>query len=544
MYGDHRSVPVAGALVALPPPPDESEMSCLLAWSACGSGDSARRGAVRMLMRVLLAGTPVLLAALFLLPSKAHAADRALVVGIETYANPDVPATDGCVRDAREIERFLIEKLGFSRDSVKVLVNGEATARNIEKEFRSWLIDGTQRGDRVFFHYAGHGSRIKRSDGDGDYHNTLAPYDVDPITGANQVLDVTIREMVNQLAGRRAVLLFDSCHSGSITRSLGPSTGGQRRLSGRYLPPPDVFARAREAATGTRSVGGFVVGEPAAAPTKRAARGMFLDTAMDGVTEGIVAISAAADDQVAYPVETEAGQLMGALTSSFLAASSVGKPTLGQVRKRIEERIHSLQQEGKLQGKQRPQFSIRAANPSGLESLPLFGTWETAAETSLQNPASSMRVSLSMSPKAPGMPYYEDETFAFAVESSAPGYVTVLLFSENRRATRLIPNQLDRATRIEAGRTVLPRKGEEFFVECTAAPCGREVAVAIVSEKPLPLEDKEEFTWDEVFRRLNMKELDRFLGTSAGTRGAAVRYPAGLFDWNAASVVFESRKKR
>ena len=60
--------------------------------------------------------------------------------------------------DARAMEQLIKSVYKFAE--VKVLINEEATASNIERWFRSWLIAGTQPGDRVFFFYAGQGSNI------------------------------------------------------------------------------------------------------------------------------------------------------------------------------------------------------------------------------------------------------------------------------------------------------------------------------------------------------------------------------------------------
>ena len=94
------------------------------------------------------------------------------------------------------------------------------------------------------------------------------------------------------------------------------------------------------------------------------------------------------------------------------------------------------------------------------------------------------------------------------------------------------------------------------------APAGRErthrgaadVAVAIVSEQPLGLGEKEYYAWDEIFGRLRLKELEAYLGAPAAagaptTAGAPARRkatagptaPAGT--WQAATAIFESRKR-
>ena len=151
------------------------------------------------------------------LSSTGYAVDRALIVGVERYRDPNVP---GCEADARAMEQLIKSVYKFAE--VKVLINEEATASNIERWFRSWLIAGTQPGDRVFFFYAGHGSQIADDNGDESdgKDETLAPYDVLPKSGANVIRDDLFDEMIGKLNGRRAVLVFDSCHSGTISRGV------------------------------------------------------------------------------------------------------------------------------------------------------------------------------------------------------------------------------------------------------------------------------------------------------------------------------------
>ena len=471
-----------------------------------------------------------------------HAEDRALVVGVDSYANADVPQLEGCERDAQEMMKFLIERLGFRRESVHVLVNSGATAARIESEFRSWLISGTQAGDRVFFSYSGHGSRLKRTDGTGSYHSTLAPHDVNPETGANEILDATLRELVNQLSNRRGVLVFDACHSGSITRSIGDGGAGRRKFTGRYLPPPEEFVRMKREKATDRVWGSFVVQD---SPRSRGSEGratltrnMFLRETTSGASNGIITVSAAADDQVAYPFETDGGTVMGALTSTFLQAAGDGRATVGEITRRIRETIPDLQRVGRLQGQQTPQFDIRSTDSLTLERQPLFGTWRTEAVVALQNPASTRKVSLQMSPSHPGQPYLENDLFAFTVQTDREGRLYILNFSPDRTATCLIPNPADRDNFVKKGPQQFPRKGEEFFVKCPApAACGKETAIAIVSTAPLDLGDRMEYTWDEVFERVKLKKLTDLFATS---RSAGVTSTRPDLDWQAAAVEYET----
>lgn len=43
----------------------------------------------------------------------------------------------------------------------------------------AWLVHDAQPGDAFLLHYSGHGGRVPRSDGRGEWHETLCPVDMD-----------------------------------------------------------------------------------------------------------------------------------------------------------------------------------------------------------------------------------------------------------------------------------------------------------------------------------------------------------------------------
>ena len=69
------------------------------------------------------------------LTSTSYAVDRALIVGIEKYRDPQVPMTPGCEADARAIAQLMQSVYKFAE--VKILLNEQATASNIEHWFRT-----------------------------------------------------------------------------------------------------------------------------------------------------------------------------------------------------------------------------------------------------------------------------------------------------------------------------------------------------------------------------------------------------------------------
>jgi hypothetical protein len=472
--------------------------------------------------------------------SPARGADRALVVGVEKYGDNRVPETPGCVQDATQTAQFLESKYGFPAASVKVLTNEQATAANIQQEFRQWLIEGTQPGDRVFFLYAGHGSQLPDDNGDEEdgLDETVAPYDVNPETGTGEIRDDVFDEMIAQLSGRRAVLVFDSCHSGTISRDIPKLHAAFPRGGGaRYLPRPDQFkALVASKAEKDGSMSSYsVAGAPRSRDLKRV--GGFLDSSKVKTLSGVVVISAAAATQRAYPLEV-GSNLRGALSYVFANEQQTDLPTLRTLKSRIAARINSLQASGKLDGDQQPQFDV--ISTVALDDEPLFATAESAPAIALTNPISPMRLTLTTGENK--TLYHAGEKVTYQVTSDTAGYLYLLVFSTNNVATCLFPNDNDRDNQITAGTQTIPRANNYEFP--VGEPYGRDVFVALVTKERINIGDKVDYTWGEVFQRLNLRGLQEAIGNAASSRGVGVKATSVGLDpkgWQGATVVVESK---
>lgn len=198
-----------------------------------------------------------------------HGARRALLVGIDRYQPDDVSAKSqpeagtsrrkwkdlrGAVNDVRALREVLIHRFGFRPDDVVVLENQAATRQAILTAFQRHLIAPARSGDHSLFYYAGHGSRIRNSrstelDGKDE---TIVPADANTADGERKVVDIRDKEwdrLFTQVLDRGAWLtaLFDSCHSGSISRGAVPVSAATRFLDEderdvAFLLEPDVPA--------------------------------------------------------------------------------------------------------------------------------------------------------------------------------------------------------------------------------------------------------------------------------------------------------------
>lgn len=112
-----------------------------------------------------------------------------------------------CVNDARDLA-VLFARAGFESRAV---FNLECTIERLKSELTTAAVELVA-GDTFLFSYSGHGGR------DGAW---LSGYTETLCLANGQLADTALREMLAQFAlGVRVVVLFDSCHSGGMSRMV------------------------------------------------------------------------------------------------------------------------------------------------------------------------------------------------------------------------------------------------------------------------------------------------------------------------------------
>lgn len=191
---------------------------------------------------------------------------RALLIGINTYqpagTSAEHPAgcvygrcelgsfqnLDGSVNDAQAMADLLTSpKFGFPaanvvlltdpapphpRSGVQILPANDTTRDGILAAMQKYLVDVPQKGDTVVFYDASHGSLRVNSKGNkltvlinGQYvhaDSTLVPSDA--YKGGFDVRDREMTQIFNAALdkGIHLTVIFDSCHSGGMSRGIGP----------------------------------------------------------------------------------------------------------------------------------------------------------------------------------------------------------------------------------------------------------------------------------------------------------------------------------
>ena len=155
----------------------------------------------------------------------------AIVIGIDDYAK--WPKLEYASRDAQAVADTLTGQFGFPSSQVIVLKNREATRNNILAAFHDRLSDGrTQKNDRVFVFFAGHGATRQLASGrDLGY---IIPVDSDPKEFATDAIAMTdVQNIAESLQAKHVLFVMDACYSGlGLTRG-GPSSSAFLRENAR-----------------------------------------------------------------------------------------------------------------------------------------------------------------------------------------------------------------------------------------------------------------------------------------------------------------------
>jgi metacaspase-1 len=168
--------------------------------------------------------------------------NRALLVGINAY--PTSPL-NGCLNDVSDMAKFLNNKCGFAMDDIRLLTDSRATKQGIVERI-GWLLTGLRSGDRVLFHYSGHGVQLPTRSPQGEVDGldeAICPYDFD-WEDTHTIRDKEFNKMFSAIpAGVEFVWVSDSCHSGDLERDIPKPYVIEKTIN----PPLDINWRLQTA---------------------------------------------------------------------------------------------------------------------------------------------------------------------------------------------------------------------------------------------------------------------------------------------------------
>lgn len=187
----------------------------------------------------------------------ASAANHALLVAATSYPNKQ-QALVGPRNDARLMRTVLLQR-GFAADKIQMLADGVPEAGMPTRAAILAALDDLAKrvdaGDFVYLHFAGHGSQQPVRNLAGNFEpdgrdEIFLPIDIglwDGQTGAvkNAITDDELGERITAIRNRRAFVwaVFDTCHSGTITRGA-PTEERSRQIAPAALGIPDALLHA------------------------------------------------------------------------------------------------------------------------------------------------------------------------------------------------------------------------------------------------------------------------------------------------------------
>ncbi|MGD9681595.1 MAG: caspase family protein [Candidatus Obscuribacterales bacterium] len=145
----------------------------------------------------------------------------AVIIGIDKFQDNRIPTLHYSTKDARDFADFLVEKGNFARDHVLLLLDEDATQRNIEMVLGDdWLPRRVLADDVVLIFASTHGSP-KELDVAGE--NFLIAYDTDPdnLFSSGIELETLAQTIKRRTNCDRVVLFLDACNSGAAAGGKG-----------------------------------------------------------------------------------------------------------------------------------------------------------------------------------------------------------------------------------------------------------------------------------------------------------------------------------
>jgi len=156
-------------------------------------------------------------------PSDGYSGQKwAVIIGISKYKYSGRNGLTNLIFADDDAKSFthVLRKLGWSEGHIKLLINDEATQRNILIALESWL---TKAGpnDQIVLFWAGHGF----PDPEDPEKVYFACYDTDISIPATGYRMDKVRTALEERKAKNVVLLFDTCHAGKLI------TRGDRGIS-------------------------------------------------------------------------------------------------------------------------------------------------------------------------------------------------------------------------------------------------------------------------------------------------------------------------
>jgi uncharacterized caspase-like protein len=155
----------------------------------------------------------------------------AVIVGVSEYQDSKIPRLRYAASDARAFHDWIISPQGgrYAPANVKLLIDREATARNLKAALFEWL-KGALTEDMVVIYFAGHGSP-ESPDAPGNLY--LLPYDTqyDSLATTGFPMWDIETALKRFIRAKKVVVIADACHSGGVGQSFDVARRASRAIT-------------------------------------------------------------------------------------------------------------------------------------------------------------------------------------------------------------------------------------------------------------------------------------------------------------------------
>ncbi|WP_077285910.1 caspase family protein [Cognaticolwellia aestuarii] len=135
--------------------------------------------------------------------------NKLFLIGINAYSHQ--ANLESSIRDITDFKNILLEKFEFEEKDVYEITDENATSKNIQDAFRSY-IKQLNENDNLVIYYSGHGDFDESSD-----IGYWIPHEADHYT--DYIPNNTITAYLEKIACKHIFLISDSCFSNSLLRS-------------------------------------------------------------------------------------------------------------------------------------------------------------------------------------------------------------------------------------------------------------------------------------------------------------------------------------
>jgi hypothetical protein len=171
---------------------------------------------------------------------------KALLIGINYLSQPDV-SLRGCIDDIVNMRNVLIDAYDYPVSDINMLRDDDTlnlpTRENVMNHF-SDLAKQSAGLDELWLHYSGHGSQMRSINDTGKTDSVLVPLDY---ATSGFISEEDILVVLKQIKCR-SILLFDSCHSGTICelpytiQYIGPNQYSKQYNPHIQMANPNIYA--------------------------------------------------------------------------------------------------------------------------------------------------------------------------------------------------------------------------------------------------------------------------------------------------------------